>query len=102
MRLSIDLSGLTGPYDAIPALTLVEAVRECLNNASYHCGAVPVAITGHRHSGAIRLVVRDEGPGCDPDVVRRTWAEKSNAVHQVEVAGGSLPGRVASGHRGPR
>ena len=96
--LTLDMSGLTGPYDGLPALTLVEAVRECLNNASYHCGAVPVAVTATRDEDAVRLVVRDEGRGCDADVVRRIWASKSNAVHQVEVAGGSYfvesgPGR---------
>jgi len=98
MAVSLDISGLRPATDGTPVLVLAEAVRECLNNASFHGGGGAVAVTVSSSDATLTVTVADDGPGCNPARVMAAWALKQNAVHLVEAAGGaygveSAPGR---------
>jgi signal transduction histidine kinase len=96
--LRLDTSRLGPRLPGLPALVMAEAVRECLNNASYHAYGSAVTVTASAHAGVVTVSVRDDGPGCNPARVMAAWAHKQNAVHQVEAAGGAY--EVRSGPRG--
>jgi len=86
---TVDMSNLGGPLVGVPVLIMTEAVRECLNNASYHAFGSPVTVTAASTESVLAITVSDAGPGCEPEQVITAWERKNNAVHQVEVAGGS-------------
>jgi hypothetical protein len=101
MALDVDLGAL-GPDlpPGTPALLVVEAARELLNNASYHRYGYPASLTARGSADSIEVAVHNEGPGLDPGVLRATWARKQNTLHQLEAAGGryhvaSSPGSPA-------
>jgi hypothetical protein len=98
MPLTLDTRGLGRELPGLPALVVAEAVRECLNNASYHAYGSAVTVTASTHDGVVTISVHDSGPGCNPARVMAAWARKQNAVHQVEAAGGAYA--VDSGPRG--
>jgi hypothetical protein len=98
VALTLDTRRLGPRLPGLPALVMAEAVRECLNNASYHAYGSAVRVTASAEGGIVTVSVRDGGPGCDPARVMAAWARKQNAVHQVEAAGGAY--EVQSGPRG--
>jgi hypothetical protein len=90
MPVRLDVEGLAGNLPGVPALVVAEAVRECLNNAAYHCYGSAVTVTAVCPStdSTLTVTVHDDGPGCNPEQVMASWALKQNAVHLVEAAGG--------------
>jgi hypothetical protein len=89
-RLGVDLAGLTQPASrGQPTLLIVEAVRELLNNASFHAYGFPVTLEAGTENDAVWVTVCNEGPGVDPLQLRSTWARKGNTVSQLEAAGGA-------------
>jgi hypothetical protein len=95
---TLDTHRLGRELPGLPALVMAEAVRECLNNASYHAYGSAVTVTAAAHAGVVTVRVDDSGPGCNPARVIAAWARKQNAVHQVEAAGGAY--EVDSGPHG--
>jgi hypothetical protein len=89
MRLDTDLAAMNGQPRGIPALLMAEAVRELLNNASYHRYGYCVWLTGRSSAEQAEISVRNEGPGVDPRRLASAWALKQNIIHQFETAGGS-------------
>jgi signal transduction histidine kinase len=88
MSVTLDTRALIDELKGVPVLVVVEAVRECLNNASYHCYGSTVTATATSANGDLVVTVHDDGPGCNPDQVMAAWALKQNAVYLVEAAGG--------------
>jgi hypothetical protein len=72
-----------------PTLLLSEAVRELLNNASYHAFGFPAALTAVSSAHSVQVTVHNDGPGVDPARLTSAWARKQNTLHQLEAAGGS-------------
>jgi hypothetical protein len=89
MQLTMRLDGLPKGHLPVPALVLAEAVRECVNNASYHRSGSPVWVSAGLVNGVLEIEVGNGGPGCDPRRAEAIWASKCNSIHQVMVAGGS-------------
>jgi hypothetical protein len=89
MRLDTDLTAMNGQPPGIPALLMAEAVRELLNNASYHRYGYPARLTGWSSAMRAEISVHNDGPGVDPRRLASTWALKQNIIHQFEAAGGS-------------
>lgn len=89
MRLDTDLTAMNGQPPGIPALLMAEAVRELLNNASYHRYGYPVRLTGWSSAEQAEVSVHNDGPGVDPRRLASAWALKQNIIHQFEAAGGS-------------
>lgn len=50
--------------------TIYRVVQEALQNAARHSGAREVEIVVQRHSGLLRIIVRDNGIGFDPATTR--------------------------------
>ena len=88
--LRVDL-GTLGPQLPLgtPALLMVEATRELLNNASYHRYGYPATLTARSSPTSVEVTVHNDGPGVDPARLRSTWAGKQNTLHQLEAAGGT-------------
>lgn len=100
-HLQVDLAGLDGAIpDGAPALLLVEAARELLNNASYHAYGHPVALAATGGREAVTVTVRNGGPGVDPDRLRSTWARKGSTVTRLDTAGGAYEIRSVPGPDG--
>ena len=89
MPLRVELDECAEAPPGTPALLIVEAARELLNNASYHAHGYPTALTARCTCGRVEVTVHDDGPGVDPNALISTWARKQNSVHQLEAAGGS-------------
>lgn len=89
MAITVDTEALTGELPGVPVLVVAEAVRECLNNASYHSYGSAVTTIATSANGALTVTIHDDGPGCNPEQVTAAWALKQNAVHLVEAAGGA-------------
>ncbi len=89
VSVSLDTGALADDLDGVPVLVVAEAVRECLNNASYHSYGSAVTATAGSADGVLTVTVHDDGPGCNPEQVMAAWALKQNAVHLVEAAGGA-------------
>lgn len=90
MALRVDLGALAPDLPpGTPALLIVEAARELLNNASYHAYGYPATLTARSSAAALEVTVHNEGPGVDPSVLRSTWARKQDTLHQLEAAGGA-------------
>jgi hypothetical protein len=87
--LRVDLDALREVPAGAPTLLLSEAVRELLNNASYHAFGFPATLTGRSTAESVRIAVHNEGPGVDPVRLESTWARKQNTLHQFQAAGGS-------------
>jgi hypothetical protein len=88
MPVALDTRELADELHGVPVLVVAEAVRECLNNASFHSYGSAVAATASSAGGALVVTVHDDGPGCNPEQVMAAWALKQNAVYLVEAAGG--------------
>jgi hypothetical protein len=89
MRLDTDLTAMNSQPRGIPALLMAEAVRELLNNASYHRYGYPAQLTGWSSAKQVEITVHNDGPGVNPQRLASTWALKQNIIHQFEAAGGS-------------
>ena len=89
MRLDTDLTAMNGQPPGMPALLMAEAVRELLNNASYHRYGYPARLTGRSSATQAEVSVHNDGPGVDPQRLASAWALKQNIIHQFEAAGGS-------------
>jgi hypothetical protein len=89
MRLDADLGAMGGQPPGMPALLMAEAVRELLNNASYHRYGYQAWLTGRSSARCVEISVHNDGPGVDPRRLASTWALKQNIIHQFETAGGS-------------
>jgi len=90
VTLAVELGSL-GPDlpPGTPALLVVEATRELLNNASYHAYGYPATLRARSSPELVEVTVHNDGPGVDPVRLRSTWARKQNTVHQLEAAGGT-------------
>jgi hypothetical protein len=89
MRLDADVTAMDGQPPGMPALLMAEAVRELLNNASYHRYGYPARLTGRSSAEQAEISVHNDGPGVDPRRLASAWALKQNIIHQFEAAGGS-------------
>ena len=87
--LRVDLDALQEVPAGAPTLLLSEAVRELLNNASYHAFGFPATLTGRSTAESVQIAVHNEGPAVDPVRLESTWARKQNTLHQFQAAGGS-------------
>jgi hypothetical protein len=87
--LRVDLDALQKVPTGAPTLLISEAVRELLNNASYHAFGFPATLTGQSTAESVQIAVHNEGPGVDPVRLESTWARKQNTLHHLEAAGGS-------------
>lgn len=88
MQLEVDLAAMAGQPPGVPALLMAEAVRELLNNASYHRYGYPVRLAGEGTVDHVEVSVRNDGPGVEPRRLTSAWARKQNTIHQFEAAGG--------------
>jgi hypothetical protein len=90
MDLEVDLAGLQEQPPGMPALLMAEAVRELLNNTSYHRYGYPARLTGVGSLKRAEVCVHNDGPGTDPQRMAAEWARKRGTIHQLETAGGSV------------
>jgi hypothetical protein len=88
IALEVELEDLDRTPSGTPALLIVEAARELLNNASYHAFGYPATLAAQSSGKQFQVTVRNGGPGVDPDTLASTWARKHNTVHQLDAAGG--------------
>jgi hypothetical protein len=88
MQLDVDLTAMAGQPTGLPALLMAEAVRELLNNASYHRYGYSAGLTAESTDQHVEVSVHNEGPGVEPRRLASAWARKQNTVHQFEAAGG--------------
>lgn len=98
--LRVDLDALREVPTGAPTLLLSEAVRELLNNASYHAFGFPATLTARSSAQNVQVAVHNDGLGVDPARLTSAWARKQNTLHQLEAAGGgyqvdSSPGSPA-------
>jgi len=89
MQLKVDLTAMHGQPPGMPAQLMAEAVRELLNNASYHRYGYPARLTGSATSRCVEISVHNDGPGVEPRRLASDWARKQTTIHQFEIAGGS-------------
>jgi hypothetical protein len=89
MQLEVDLAAMGSQPPGVPVLLMAEAVRELLNNASYHRYGYPARLTGSATAGRVEAIVHNDGPGVEPRRLASAWALKQNTIHQFEAAGGS-------------
>jgi hypothetical protein len=89
MALSVDLGALDVTPKGAPTLLIAEAVRELLNNASYHAYGFPATLTARSSAELVQVTVHNDGPGVDPATLISAWARKQNTLHQLQAAGGS-------------
>jgi signal transduction histidine kinase len=89
MQLEVDLAAMSSQPPGVPALLMAEAVRELLNNASYHRYGYPARLTGSATAERVEVSVHNDGPGVEPRRLASAWALKQNTIHQFEAAGGS-------------
>lgn len=77
-------------------LLLFECVRELLFNAVKHAGVHEAQVTlGHEDNGSIRLVVRDQGAGFDPQQLsRRSTAEITFGLFSIQQRLAHLGGHM--------
>jgi signal transduction histidine kinase len=87
--LRVDLDALQKVPTGAPTLLISEAVRELLNNASYHAFGFPATLTARSSAQNVQVAVHNDGPGVDPARLTSAWARKQNTLHQLEAAGGS-------------
>jgi hypothetical protein len=89
MQLALDLAAMNSQPPDAPALLMAEAVRELLNNASYHRYGYPVRVAGSATAERVEISVHNDGPGVEPRRLASDWARKQGTIHQFEIAGGS-------------
>jgi signal transduction histidine kinase len=87
--LSIDLEQLGEVPTGAPTVLIAEAVRELLNNASYHAHGAAITLTGRSSTELVWIAVHDDGPGVEPATLAATWALKQNTLHLLAAAGGA-------------
>lgn len=87
--LHVDIDALGEIPKGAPTLLIAEAVRELLNNASYHAYGFPATLTAQSSAESLQVAVHNGGPGVDPARVASAWARKQNTLHQLQAAGGS-------------
>ncbi len=95
--LQVDLRALGETPPGAPTLLIAEAVRELLNNASFHAYGFPVALSAGSSAERVQVAVHNDGPGVDPARLQSTWARKQNTLHQFQAAGGSAEVRSSQG-----
>lgn len=75
-------------------IVLYRVVQEALQNAHKHARSAAVHVTLSARNGAVRLTVRDEGPGFDPrEVARRAGRESwglTSMRERAELIGAEL------------
>lgn len=98
--LIVDVEALDRVPVSAPRLLIAEAVRELLNNASYHAYGFPATLTARSSPEQVRVTVHNDGPGVDPAMVASAWARKQNTIHQLETAGGSYEIQSSAGPSG--
>lgn len=98
--LRVDLDALQEVPAGAPTLLLSEAVRELLNNASYHAFGFPATLTARSSAQNVQVAIHNDGPGVDPTRLTSAWARKQNTLHQFEAAGGSYQVDSSRGSRG--
>ena len=69
MQLKVNLAAMATQPPGVPALLMAEAVRELLNNASYHRYGYPARLTGSASAERVEVSVYNDGPGVEP----RRW-----------------------------
>lgn len=84
------------------AFMLFWSVKELLFNAAKHSGADAAAVEATREGDRIRVSVKDDGRGCDPDEIRPKKDELSgfglfSIRERIEFAGGRFQMESASG-----
>jgi hypothetical protein len=87
--LHVDLDALGQIPKGAPTLLIAEAVRELLNNASYHAYGFPATLIAQSSAEWVQVAVHNDGPGVDPARVVSAWARKQNTLHQLQAAAGS-------------
>nr|WP_255426980.1 ATP-binding protein [Pseudonocardia sp. C8] len=74
---------------------------EAVNNARKHAGGAPVTVRISEQDGTLRMAVRDEGPGFDPDPGPGTPATRGRGLRNLTVrlvaVGGTVAVRSAPG-----
>lgn len=88
IELRVDLGDLGELPAGAPALLIVEAARELLNNASYHAYGYAATLTAGCSEGRVTVSVHNDGPGVDPIALASAWARKQNSMHTLQAAGG--------------
>jgi hypothetical protein len=88
VQVTTDTRSLASALPGVPIRVIADAVRECLNNASYYSYGSPVTVQAASTRRGLTVSVTDSGPGCYPQRVMAAFALKQNAIHLVEVAGG--------------
>lgn len=68
---------------------LVRVAQEALSNVARHAGAGRVAVTLTQHPDEVRVDIRDDGRGFDPEEVRRGHGLTS-MTERMRAVGGSL------------
>jgi hypothetical protein len=89
-KLQIDLEELDQVPAGAPTLLIREAVRELLNNASFHAYGFPAALTARSSPKRVEVTVHNDGKGVDPVMVAALWTHKQNTLHHLQVAGGAF------------
>jgi hypothetical protein len=89
MQLEVDLGAIGSQPSGVPAQLMAEAVRELLNNASYHRYGYPARLTGSATADHVEVSVHNDGPGVEPRRLASAWALKRNSIHKFHAAGGS-------------
>jgi signal transduction histidine kinase len=87
--LHVDLRALEEVPADTPKLLVAEAVRELLNNASYHAYGFPIALSARSSPERVQVTVHNDGPGVAPARLASAWALKQSTLHLFETAGGS-------------
>lgn len=86
--LQIDLEELDQVPAGAPTLLIREAVRELLNNASFHAYGFPAVLSARSSPERVTVTVHNDGKGVDPAMVAALWTRKQNTLHHLQVAGG--------------
>ena len=69
-------------------MTIYRVVQESLNNARKHSGSPRATVTILRQEDRLRLFVRDEGSGFDPEAARQRGFGLAGMIERVRLAGG--------------
>ncbi len=95
--LRVDLHALGEAPAGAPRLLIAEAVRELLNNASFHAYGFPVALTARSTAELMQVVVHNDGPGVIPRGWNRPGRASTIPCTSSRAAGGSYEIRSSPG-----
>lgn len=91
-----EVSGAPLPLPPPVQVGLLRAAQEALANIRKHAGASSATVALRYTSGSVRLTVRDDGRGFDPDA-RADGHGLDNIRHRAEQVGGTCEVRSAPG-----